>query len=135
MVKNRLINSFGSEFPIKIMLEYSIITFNIIEAFHLHCHQSFRSFRYLEEAADLVTFTKEILNGKLHFLCIVWSACQSDAYSQPWKTFMILAVNYNRKKVSIIEVWPSLKYALTTHTRYFGICFLENLPSHDTVYP
>ena len=23
----------------------------------------------LQETADLVTFTKEILNGKLHFLC------------------------------------------------------------------
>ena len=25
------------------------------------------------ETADLVTFTEEILNGKLHFLCTVWS--------------------------------------------------------------
>ena len=25
---------------------------------------------YLEETADLVTFTEEITNGKLHFLCI-----------------------------------------------------------------
>ena len=24
------------------------------------------------ETADLVTFTEEILNGKLHFLCRVW---------------------------------------------------------------
>ena len=27
----------------------------------------------LQETADLVTFTEEILNGKLHFLCIVIS--------------------------------------------------------------
>ena len=25
-----------------------------------------------QEAADLVTFTEEILNGKLHFLCSVY---------------------------------------------------------------
>ena len=24
------------------------------------------------EIADLVTFTEEILNGKLHFLCTIW---------------------------------------------------------------
>ena len=26
-----------------------------------------------EEYVDLVTFTEELLNGKLHFLCSVWS--------------------------------------------------------------
>ena len=29
----------------------------------------------LQEAADLVTFTEEILNGKLHFLCSVSYVC------------------------------------------------------------
>ena len=29
----------------------------------------------IEETADLVTFTEEILNGKLHFLCSVLSCC------------------------------------------------------------
>ena len=32
-----------------------------------------------QETADLVTFTEEILNGKLHFLCSVSSASLSGA--------------------------------------------------------
>ena len=31
-----------------------------------------------QEAADLVTFTEEILNGKLHFLCIEWNISKKD---------------------------------------------------------
>ena len=31
----------------------------------------FSKYETLQETADLVTFTEEILNGKLHFLCSV----------------------------------------------------------------
>ena len=31
--------------------------------------------------ADLVTFTEEILNGKLHFLCSVLDVCRSTKYT------------------------------------------------------
>ena len=33
-----------------------------------------------QESADLVTFTQEILNEKLHFLCSVHSADSKDTY-------------------------------------------------------
>ena len=32
----------------------------------------------LQETADFVTFTEEILNGKLHFLCIAWTYVIND---------------------------------------------------------
>ena len=28
-----------------------------------------------QKTADLVTFTEEILNGKIHFLCSAWENC------------------------------------------------------------
>ena len=36
------------------------------------------SIKDLEENADLVTFTDEILNGKLHFLCSANQLCATD---------------------------------------------------------
>ena len=35
------------------------------------------------ETADLVTFTEEILNGKLHFLCSAWPSMQ---FRLSWET-------------------------------------------------
>ena len=34
-------------------------------------------------SADLVTFTEEILNGKLHFLCSVIRRSSLEVYSEP----------------------------------------------------
>ena len=37
--------------------------------------------------ADLVTFTKEILHGKLHFLCSVWHLIGSSVYCSSFKIY------------------------------------------------
>ena len=46
-----------------------------------------------QETADLVTFTEEILNGKLHFLCnvneIKWISCHFSSTSLPYSTASI----------------------------------------------
>ena len=34
-----------------------------------HCTKMKLSIKNFQETADIVTFTEEILNGKLHFLC------------------------------------------------------------------
>ena len=46
-----------------------------------------------QETADLVTFTEEILNGKLHFLCSV-----DSYYELAFKPF--LSFSMNRKQES-----------------------------------
>ena len=57
----------------------------------------------LQETADLLTFTEEILNGKLHFLC-------SDNYSwitdirNKWFIYIIYTYFLNRKKVTHITL-------------------------------
>ena len=50
---------------------------------HIHTHTHTHTHIHLEtqETADLATFTEEILNGKLHFLCRVVDDCAISSIS------------------------------------------------------
>ena len=47
----------------------------------------------LQETADLVTFTEEILNGKVHFLCTEF-ASDALAFDKSWKEFSFTVSNF-----------------------------------------
>ena len=58
-----------------------------------------------EETADLVTFTEEILNGKLHFLCSVGTYCldrllkkQCNSYGSREKTLTCICIIIKSEK-------------------------------------
>ena len=58
---------------------------------------------FLNVTMDLVTFTEEILNGKLHFLCNVDFFCKFN-YSSVWNIKHIYVSNYcNMPKVIFLE--------------------------------
>ena len=52
---------------------------------------------YPQETADLVTFTEEILNGKLYFLCSVYWE-----YSWPKKYFVQTTFHNNLSRLLVI---------------------------------
>ena len=46
----------------------------------------------MQETADLFTFTKEILNGKLHFLCSV-SCPENKCFENLWETPLNVSIS------------------------------------------
>ena len=48
---------------------------------HTHTHTHTHIHLETQETADLATFTEEILNGKLHFLCRVVDDCAISSIS------------------------------------------------------
>ena len=64
---------------------------------------------YPQETADLVTFTEEILNGKLHFLCnvsyhVVLSILILKDLLKTWKsTIQEQNIIFSAKKITLIE--------------------------------
>ena len=48
---------------------------------HTHTHTHTHIHLETQETADLATFTEEILNGKLHFLCRVVDDCAISSVS------------------------------------------------------
>ena len=60
-----------------------------------------------QETADLVTFTGEILNGKLHFLCSGSHLIRS--YEAIWEA--AVCINYFLKEdTSALELLPQKRY-------------------------
>ena len=47
-----------------------------------------------QETADLVTFTEEILNGKLHFLCSVMETLMTLAgFQKSYQSLLLLCIS------------------------------------------
>ena len=61
-----------------------------------------------QETADLVTFTEEILNGKLHFLCIPPSIRYKD-YENYWINIFLLDYLVDKKQFSREKLMNSEK--------------------------
>ena len=72
-----------------------------------------------QETADLVTFTEEILNGKLHFLCSkTWTLDNSEFT----KYFRTVECNFLKQlmaspvtKSSVLNEYEATKFVITLH--------------------
>ena len=47
-----------------------------------------------QSTADLVTFTEEILNGKLHFLCSVGGVCKNPSQTSKMELFVKIVSSF-----------------------------------------
>ena len=67
---------------VRYLLDGCLVTFiSFISYIKIHLHSFRHSFPFdssLQETADLVTLTEEILNGKLHFMCSVNKCLEPD---------------------------------------------------------
>ena len=66
--------------------------------------------------ADLVTFTEEILNGKLHFLCNVSNLVRYETIFGNWKPFKIDEKCFLQVKCFLcwqVEKWLDKKYKVS----------------------
>ena len=70
-----------------------------------------------KETADLVTFTEEILNGKLHFLCSGYDLSSSSCYPTPIEMQIVLYFTLSSN-------YQSLK-KLFDYGKRFTICRYE----------
>ena len=55
-----------------------------------------------QETAEMVTFTEEILNGKLHFLCRERSSASGDNVQWQWQRY------YNKNNVRVDVAFRSI---------------------------
>ena len=62
------------------------------------------------KTADLVTFTEEILNGKLHFLCSVFCILKANCLILPllWIYHILLTIHYKYKRNGNEELFANL---------------------------
>ena len=67
---------------------FALLVFGVRTSYTSHCTKN--------ETADLVTFTEEFLNGKLHFLCSV-----TGHFSKTCAHFSNIAVNADFSEVSL----------------------------------
>ena len=68
-----------------------------------------------QETADLVTFTEEIINGKLHFLCSVIKLTKICKENQMWNVLYIRVydVTFDELKTSeLCNLWKLIKTPL-----------------------
>ena len=83
-----------------------------------------------KETADLVTFTEEIHNGKLHFLC-----SESLISINPWSTFSMglqfSKISYANNSLCKKESPPE-KFIPGILQRDFKRCWLKKLSSFDS---
>ena len=94
-----------------------------------------------QETADLVTYTEEILNGKLHFLCNFSFFCW-EAWFKPVKLWRNAFKKLNKSSGESIHLifWPSYnfqsKFYLMFYVRKslfrFYMSFLSNLCIHHS---
>ena len=71
---------------------------------------------YPQFAVDLVTFTEEILNKKLHFLCSVWRVQNVDRILIYYKTSGFLPDHFFKKIFQILTL-PKIFTTRKNHER------------------
>ena len=91
------------------------------------------------KSAGNCTFTEEILNGKLHYLCNIFSIVvtrRKETVSTPWKKNWVISISINQRFFPvIIFVCEYQQYTESAVRRFFKIRALKNFARFTAKQP